>query len=296
LGDQYFTDREEGPRPRTIETIDDRVWGGLFSVITGSLSSEAVGWRFPERCPDGGAAAGCDESALRLRFCADMPGVEWPLSASETPLAPTVLDILEFFAASVGEPHEVGFHSYFRHAHLAWDRDRGLEKFVADVNAVLARNGIALELNTDGTARRILPPPVVHAFSWMKSSNNGDSETDALLGAAMRLFLSPKLADRRDAVEKLWDAFERIKTLEPGADKRASAAALLDRVAIPGSAFRENLEVESTALTKMGNTFRIRHSEINQELLREAADIDYVFLRMFAYLTLVLRATNRISK
>jgi hypothetical protein len=294
LNDQYFTDREDGPRSRTVETIGDRVWGGLFSVISSGLSNQSFGWRFPEECPDGGAAAGCDEHALQLRFCADMPSVEWPLSASDTPATPVVLDILEFFAASVGTPSALGFHSYFRHEHLAWDRESGLKTFVAEVNAIFVRNGIALELTAEGKARRTLPMPIAETLS-RTTCVSGDGETDTLVSTAIGFFLSPKLADRRLAVEKLWDAFERIKTLEPGVDKRESATALLDRVAAPGSALRENLEAEAATLTKMGNTFRIRHSEVNQEILRDAGDLDYAFMRMFAFVLLVLRATGRIA-
>jgi hypothetical protein len=293
LTDRYFTDREAGPRSRTIETIDDRVWGGLFSVISSRLNDESFGWRFPERCPDGGAAAGCDEAALRLRFCADISEVDWPLSAGEAPKTPVALDVLEFFAASVGRPIEGAFHSYFKHSHLTWDREVGLEKFVQDVNAIFVRNGIALELASDGLARRTLPGPIAETMSRL-AFDTGDGETDKLMSSAARLFLSPKESHRRDAVEKLWDAFERIKTLEPGKDKRASAAVLLDRVAAPGSRLRANLEDEALALTKMGNTFRIRHSETSQEVLATRRELDYVFTRMFAFVVFLLESTGRV--
>lgn len=294
MTDQYFTDREHGPRPRTIETVDDRVWGGLFSVISSRLSDEAFGWRFPDCCPDGGAMTGCDNAMLRLRFGADMKGVDWPLSGHEAPETSIVLDILEFFAASVGDPVKVGVHSHFQHLHLNWDRNAGLAKFVADINAIFLRNGVALELAADGRARRTLPAPLGNALSQAVFAT-GDTETDKLATAAVKLFLSPKEADRRDALEKLWDAFERMKTLEPGVDKRVRATALLDRVAAPGTALRENLEAEAATLTKMGNTFRIRHSEIDQETLAGARELDYAFTRMFAFVSLVLGATGRLA-
>jgi len=34
---------------------------------------------------------------------------------------------------------------------------------------------------------------------------------------------------RRESLEKLWDAWERLKTVEPGGDKKAQAKALLDK-------------------------------------------------------------------
>jgi hypothetical protein len=55
------------------------------------------------------------------------------------------------------------------------------------------------------------------------------------------------------------------------------------------------LEAEAAALTQMGDTFRIRHSEIDQEKLAGARELDYAFTRMFAFISLVLRATGRLA-
>jgi hypothetical protein len=65
---------------------------------------------------------------------------------------------------------------------------------------------------------------------------------------------------RRESLEKLWDAWERLKTLEPGKDKKASTTALLDKVSSEPM-FRAYLEHEATRLTEIGNTFMIRHTE-----------------------------------
>ena len=51
-----------------------------------------------------------------------------------------------------------------------------------------------------------------------------------MLETARRKFLDPDEAIRREALEKLWDAFERIKTVGPGTDKAAKAEAMLDRM------------------------------------------------------------------
>ena len=114
-----------------------------------------------------------------------------------------------------------------------------------------------------------------------------------LPGTARTRFLSPKEEDRRDALEKLWDAFERIKTLEPGADKRAQANAILDRAAKPGSKYRHAIAQEAAELTTIGNTFRIRHSETTQEPLTSLDQIDYLFTRMFSFVRMVLRGSAR---
>jgi len=121
----------------------------------------------------------------------------------------------------------------------------------------------------------------------------GDAETDRLLESARLRVLSPKEDDRRDALEKLWDAFERWKTLEPGANKRVQADALLDRVASVGSGYRGMLAREAAELATIGNSFRTRHSEVTQEALTSQDQVDYLFTRMFAFVRLVLRRTGR---
>ncbi|RWO78398.1 MAG: hypothetical protein EOS18_19010 [Mesorhizobium sp.] len=223
---------------------------------------------------------------------AEVPWIVWPLSAKEVPDTPVILDLLEFCASAVGEPIKGSYHSYFGHHHLGWNRDAGLTRFVADVNLLFRRNAVAYELTSTGQARRLLPQPIANALGWAMFQT-GDAETDRLLEAARQRFLSPRPEDRQDALEKLWDAFERLKTLEPGANKRAQADALLDRVATQDSGFRNALGREAAELTTIGNSFRIRHSETTQEALTSPDQVDYLFTRMFAFVRVILKGTGR---
>lgn len=288
----YYTDREYGARPPSIDVIDERLWGGLYSLIQTRIGDGSFGLRFPEQCPDNNGPCGCDEQSFRLVLMAEVPWIEWPLSATTAPKTPVILDLLEFCARAVGKPVQGTFHPYFSHYHLSWDRDLGLQRFVSDVNTLFRRNAVTFELTETGKAQRVLPTPVADAIGWTLFQT-GDSETDRLLELARARFLSPKFDDRQDALEKLWDAFERLKTLEPGTDKRAQADALLDQVAPPASAVRQMLAREAVELTKIGNSFRIRHSETNQEALTSQSQIDYLFTRMFAFVRIVLKGTGR---
>ncbi|MER8829146.1 hypothetical protein NKH73_24705 [Mesorhizobium sp. M0938] len=288
----YFTDREYGARPATIYVIDARLWAGLYSLIQTRIGDGSFGLRFPEQCPDGNGPYGCDAQAFSRVLGAEVPWILWPLSANEVPDTPVILDLLEFCASAVGEPIKGSYHSYFGHHYLSWNRDAGLTRFVADVNLLFRRNAVAYELTPIGQARRLLPQPIANALGWAMFQT-GDAETDRLLEAARQRFLSPKPEDRQDALEKLWDAFERLKTLEPGANKRAQADALLDRVATQDSGFRNALGREAAELTTIGNSFRIRHSETTQEVLISPDHVDYLFTRMFAFVRVILKGTGR---
>ena len=204
-----------------------------------------------------------------------------------------ILDLLEFCARAVGEPIQEGsYHRFMGHYHLSWDRETGLARFVEDVNVLLARNGVAFMLTDGGRAQRVLPDELAVPLG-RAVFDTGDGETDRLLEAARTRITSPKAEDRQDALEKLWDAFERIKTLEPGTDKRVRAEALLDRAAARESGFRRLLDEEVRALTTIGNSFRIRHSETTQERVGDLERVDYLFARLFAFMRLVLKATGR---
>ena len=63
-----------------------------------------------------------------------------------------------------------------------------------------------------------------------------------MLEDAREQFLDPNVGRRREGLEKMWRAFERVKTLEPGKDKKVQTTALLDRISAPGTRLRDLLE------------------------------------------------------
>jgi hypothetical protein len=49
----YYTDREYGARAPSIDTIDERLWAELYTLIQTRIGDGSFGLRFPEQCPDG---------------------------------------------------------------------------------------------------------------------------------------------------------------------------------------------------------------------------------------------------
>lgn len=117
-----------------------------------------------------------------------------------------------------------------------------------------------------------------------------------MLRDARGRFTSRDRSDQISALDKLWDAFERLKTLELGdPTKKTQSAQQLIRRAVAGSdALASHLDHEFRALTDIGNQFHIRHSEHGQQQLPEPAGVDYVFTRLLAVIAFVLRQTNRL--
>lgn len=289
----YFSDRERGPRARTEETISERVWRAIYDLVQRRIDDGSFGASFPDMCIDGRGSFGTDAAAFWRTARAEIPDLPENIIADEVPDLLVILDLLEFCARSVAQPIQRDFHSYFGHYHLDFDRDAGLADFVASVDRLFARNGVAFELTVEGIVRR-LGPPALGDNLRQAVFHTGDAATDRLLEDARRRFLSPQIADRLDALEKLWDAFERIKTLEKGPNKRETAAQLLDRAAPAQSPkFRAFLDHEAKALTDIGNSLRIRHSETDKEPVQATEQVDYLFHRLFSFLFLLLRRTGR---
>jgi hypothetical protein len=133
----------------------------------------------------------------------------------------------------------------------------------------------------------VLREPLIHA-----TFKTSDTALDGLLQSAQTKFLSGNPALRKEALEKLWDSWERLKTLEPGKDKKDSTRILLDRVTTEPT-FRASLEAEAKALTDIGNSFMIRHTEIGKIPISAAEQTEYLFHRMFSLIRLMLQSTGR---
>lgn len=117
---------------------------------------------------------------------------------------------------------------------------------------------------------------------------SNDPYLDALLEEACTAFLDPTPQAHRRALDRLWDAWERAKTVQND-DKKAGASLMLDSAAQSPGPFRELLEREAKELTDIGNQFHIRHHETTRTPLNVEGHVDYLFHRMLAMLHLVLR-------
>ena len=288
---QYFSDREKGPRSRINEEIYETAWGGIIAVINSRIADSSFGFKYPLLCPDGRGPCGCDEQTFSLALRGDIPEISWPLNSNIVPPTLVILDLLEFCHRAVAKALPIDFHSYFGHEHFGFIPEEGQAEFRTEINRILARNGIAYELNPDGLVYRIAPP-VLRESLLNAIFRTGDAELDSLLETSRKKFLDPNIEVRTEAVEKLWDAWERLKTIEPGKDKKASTHAILDKVTSEPN-FREVIEKEASELTQIGNNFKIRHTEVTKIPLETSEHVDYLFHRLFALIRLVLRSTGR---
>lgn len=296
----YFSDRENGARARTVQDISPVVWAGLVATVQALVNNGAFGLRFPERCPDGQAVCGNDSDTLAASVIAEMPGLAWPLETTRLdedeflsrpqPFAPDtwlVLDFLEFIFTAVAQPILGKYHDYFHHHHLTFDQVSGQQEFRNTVNRIFARNGVAFDMLPTGRIVRLLPP-VLDDDLRRTTFNSGDRTLDNMLEESRTKFSDRDPLVRREALERLWDAWERLKSLADPSDKKRSIKKILDAVATEPS-LRSRLEAEAFELTAIGNSHLIRHSEVDQIAVIDVDQVDYLFHRLFAMIQLMLR-------
>jgi hypothetical protein len=269
---KLFTERHGTAKPRVAETLDAVTRDALLNLVRARMDEEWFGLRFPEKCRDGHAHAGTDFRKLQATM--EGYGVLWPRGAFDPdspPMDGQVFDLVEFAYEHVAEALNPEFHSYWSHSHYTYNQQQGQARFATDVNRIFERNGAAFQL-VEGEVTRIAPAILDDSLA-QTLFQTGNAELDKMLQAAREKFLNRALDVRREALEKLWDAWERLKTLEPGKDKKASVKALLDRVSTEPM-FRERLESEAAQLTEIGNKFMIRHSEIDRIPVADSAQVD----------------------
>ena len=141
------------------------------------------------------------------------------------------------------------------------------------------------------TSASLFGPPDLAPILKSAVFKTGDDTLNELLEDARQKFTSPSLKVRKEALERIWDAFERMKTVETGKDK-ATLAALLAK-AIPDPDMRDGINREMADLTEIGNTYMIRHTEVGKRPIAKSEQVDYFFQRMFGVVRLLLKGTGR---
>ena len=298
MTEKYFSEREGDENPRESEVVEARAWLGISAAITSRVKDGSFGESYPASCPDGTVTYGTDEDrfshAIRAEIN-DLPEIGYPWNAyqhDDPPPTLAILDLVEFCWRAVSRATIQGYHDHFNHSHLSYGpqaRSTGREELRRTINPIFRRNGLAFELTENGQVERLLPSVLREALG-SESLNFGEAELDRLLTTAVSKLRNPNRETRKEGLDALWDAWERIKTKD-GHEKKAGVKAILDQSAGPDSpTFREALEREAKELTRLGNSLQIRHTETDQEALAQSEHIDYLFHRLFALIQLLHRS------
>ena len=260
-------------------------------MIQARVEDGSFGATYRQNCFDGPVAVGTDETAFGDALGGLLPSLangRW-MNSSQTPSTPDILDLIEFCWNCIGKPISQGYHDFGRHNHLRFDQGAGREGFRTEVETLFRRNGIAYDLTREGSIERLAHPVLREALA-NQDFDTGDTDLDDLLNKAKLKFLDPNPEMRREALDHLWDAWERLKTLDGLGDKATLTKAMLEATAGPDSPkFGEALDKDAIGLTWVGNNLRIRHSETDKERIAKSEHVDYLFHRMLSLIQMILR-------
>ncbi len=281
---QYFSDTEKPPKARQEEVLSPQAWGGIVALVESLLSNGAFGAKYPKICPEGAGVIGVDKKSFKLALRAEVPDIDWPLTTTKedpdsfesTPYAPDTLqalDFIQFCYMNVARPVDGRYHDSWEHRHLSFDVENGQEDFCRDINRIFHRNSFAFEFLEDGNIIRLANPILQEALVGVRFESR-DSKLNEMLQESVSKFLDPDPRIRKDGVERLWDVWERLKSLQYPSDKKRSVQVLLDKTGSE-ERFRELLEAEAMALTSIGNTFHIRHAEVTQTDIEKPSHLNY---------------------
>ena len=278
----YYSDRVQGPRARREEEITPAVWGGIVALVERGVAYPWFAKDFPLTCEDGEAVCGCDLRAFRLVLAAEIQDLDWPFDDRVLPPTLAALDLLEFIYRHASEPHQRSYHGFYSHHHLTFDVAEGRAGMRENINRLLARGGMAYELDENGQIEHLASPAVEEQLATELPST-GDEKFDELMQLAIERFRGTDIRERREALAPLWDAFERAKTMLRR-DKKEGVKTLI-AAATHGVDPREVelLEQEMLQLTKIGNEFRIRHHETTKAELSDELS-EQLFARMYAFI------------
>ena len=306
----FYTDREFGKKAITTDEIDVSVWNGIVAILDSFIAGNAFSKDFPQQCPDGQGICGCDTTILYDKIKALIPSIIIPIRRAEKYINDysnwesggetkenkidtyATLDLIEFSYAHLYDPINVGnLHEYFNHYHLNF-KDTGINrnKFRQEINSLFERNGVAYQLNQEGQINRLVPKELEQLIK--RNFLTKDSTLNQLLNEATKFILLPKSEDRLRGLEKLWDAFERVKTFY-SSNKKVSASQLIKLVSNTNPLFETYLNAESTTLTEIGNKFQIRHFETDKQEIKDLEHIDYLFFRMFSLIDLFIKELEK---
>lgn len=311
---KYFSDKEGVNKVGISFRISADVWNGIVVIVNALIKNNLLAKDFPKQCPDGNGICGVNELSFYIAAFAVISGAHKflpqyegeiqylsPASLSELPFESDeeiekdnecftydVLDFVEFTFRHINDVRNGAYHDFFKHYELEFPGTTvSREKFVSDINEIFERNHIGYKLCDDGSICRIVDEVILHPIS----SSKREPRLEELIQDAIYKFRNPRLNERKIALEKLWDAFERLKTIEIPEEKRKkqSADILLSKASLGQTAFKDILENECKALTDIGNQYQIRHFERYTKQITSEEHLDYLFYRMYSLVSLLSR-------
>lgn len=255
--------------------------------------------KFPEYCPDyGNVVCGLDLASFEKSLKFQIPGLFYGYDGKV--VYPSVddydqyalLDYIEYIGGNIKDITEYDYHTFFQHHHLKLENtEQVFVSFQNEVNEVFELTGLLYTLADSKRVERITTADTQIDESKEIVQTIKEPGLKDLINEAVSFYKHPNPAIYRSAVEKLWDALERVKTfyVPAGMDKKKSVETLIKSMANNQQHFFDLFTTEFRTLTEIGNNYRIRHHETDKYDINDDNYYEYFFNRCFALIVLAIK-------
>lgn len=121
----------------------------------------------------------------------------------------------------------------------------------------------------------------------MDSDWSSDATLNELIEESMLYIRKTDEKEKQVGLEKIWDAFERVKTYF-SENKKESISKILKEVSKGSDSLYDFLSKESRELTRIGNEFQIRHFERGKEAINSIEMKEYLYFRVLSFVSLCM--------
>ncbi|MGQ1348545.1 AbiJ-NTD4 domain-containing protein [Acinetobacter baumannii] len=298
-----YTQRTLGSKPRINDEITLPLWKGIISFLEKMERKNFFAEAYPEGCMDNPADVWSTDPNKLSNELEIYTNLTWPLKSTKEPkefwedsqpYVPTkyeIFDALEFLYYKVSTPSNGFYHTFCRHYHLNFTKDQVAKtEYSNEINGFFAATGMIYEFNPmNGHVETIVGEETKQLIYNALSGKMMDSDYHEMLEDACLKITNFRIDVAYQALEKLWDAYERLKCyFDPKnqKEKNISASRIVGLFSDNGL-FQKEVEEEMRKITMLGNSLRIRHSETYQLKLTDHRQIHYLFRRCLALIVLI---------
>ena len=123
-----------------------------------------------------------------------------------------------------------------------------------------------------------------------------DTKINEIIEESKLYMRSDDLGQKQIALEKIWDAFERIKTVyEEEGSKKEKIENLIDKVSYGSETNKNMLDNEFSELTRIGNVYEIRHFEKGKQEIPSDGFREYLYFRMLSLISFCIKESKDIN-
>lgn len=123
-----------------------------------------------------------------------------------------------------------------------------------------------------------------------KISSYQDNRINVLITESKIYMRSGNSSDKQNGLERIWDAFERLKTIyDSNNNKKIASEKILNKVSQGSKLNKEMLSKEFRELTKIGNSYQIRHFETDKEEIHSDEFKEYLYFRALSLISYCIK-------